>query len=51
MSHLIHKFHRLFLLDAPNGAHFLIIEQDAVEFVSRDQHLGPERRRDELSSV
>lgn len=49
--HLIHKLHRLFPFDTPDGAHFLVVKQDTVEFVRGDQHLGSERRRDELRSV
>lgn len=49
--HLIHKLHRFFPFDTPDGAHLLVVEQDTVEFVRGDQHLGSERRRDELRSV
>lgn len=45
---LINKLHGLFSLDTSDGADFLVIEQDTIEFVAIDKHLWSESGRDEL---
>ena len=47
-THLVDELHSLLPLNGTNRRYFLVVEQHAVELVCRDQHLWPERRRDEL---
>lgn len=47
-THLFDEFHRLLPFDRPDGADFLVVEQNAVELVCSCQHLGPEGGRDKL---
>ena len=48
ITDLIDELHSLLPLDSTNRRYFLVVEQYAVKLVCRDQHLGPERGRDEL---
>jgi BioD-like phosphotransacetylase family protein len=45
---MIYKVCGVLLRDAPNGADFLVVEQNTIELVSSLQHLRPEGRSDEL---
>ena len=48
-TYLINELHSLLTFDAPNGADFLVVEEDTIEFVSCYKHFRTESRRDELA--
>lgn len=49
-SHLVDKLLCLFAFDTANRADLLVVEQDAVELVCRDEHFRSECRGNELRS-
>lgn len=47
-TYLVDELLGFFTPDRPDRAHFLVVEQDSIEFIGSHQHLWSERRRDEL---
>ena len=46
--YLINELLRLFTANAPNRAHFLVVEEYAIELICCDKHLWTERCGNEL---